>query len=131
MVHETFFYVLDLATVNSLLLYRRTLNKKANNICHFVILNMILLHGFCLATNILQKGEDPVNKITLPKKRRKSFHSAESVRRDGSGNLPSCVKTKQRCKQCVHKFTRVICTKCNVGFCLLNDRNCYITYHEK
>ena len=64
-----FFYVLDLATVNSWLLYRRTLNKKTNNICHFVISNLILLHGFCLATNTLRKGEDPVNKITLPKKK--------------------------------------------------------------
>ena len=50
-----------------------------------------------------------------PKKRRKSVHPAEFVRRDGSSHLPSCVKTKQRCMQCVHKFTRVICTKCNVG----------------
>ena len=42
--------------------------KKANNICHFVMSNLTLLHGFCLATNILQKEEDPVNKIILPKK---------------------------------------------------------------
>ena len=60
-----------------------------------------------------------------------SVHPADSVRRDGSGHLPSCVKIKQRCKQCVHKFTRVICTKCNVELCLLHDKNCYITYHKK
>ena len=38
-----FFYVLDFATANGWLLYRR---KKANNICHFVISNLTLLHGF-------------------------------------------------------------------------------------
>ena len=81
-----FFYVLNLATVNGWLLYRRTLNKKSKQPCHFVISNLTLLHGFCVATDIFQKGEDPANKITLPKKKKEVVHLAEFVRRDGNGH---------------------------------------------
>ena len=78
-----FFYVLDLATVNDWLLYRRTLNKKSKQ---HVISNLTLLHGFCLAINILQKGKDTVNKITLPKKKKGVVHPVEFFRQNGSGH---------------------------------------------
>ena len=67
MIYENFFFVLDLATVNLWLLYRRTLNKKSKqhmSLCDFIL---DIATRLLSSNNMLQKGEDPVNKTTLPK----------------------------------------------------------------
>ena len=89
-----FFYVLDLATVNSWLLYCRTLNKKSKQHMSLCDFKLDIARWLLSSNKYSLKRERPSQQNNPPKKRRKSVHPAESVRRNGSGHLPSCVKTK-------------------------------------
>ena len=84
-----FFYVLDFATLNGWLLYRRTLNKKSKqhmSLCDFKL---------DIATRLLSSNKyapkrgrpsQQHNPPKTPKKKKEVVRPAESVRRDGSGH---------------------------------------------
>jgi hypothetical protein len=50
-------------------------------------------------------------------------------------HLPDISETRKRCKNCSEKKrenrTNIICTQCNMHFCLTNNRNCFKEFHKK
>ena len=81
-----FFYVLDLATVNGWLLYRHTLNKKSKQHMSLCDFKRDIATRLLSSNKYTPKRGRPSQQDNPPKKRRKSVHPAESVRRDGSGH---------------------------------------------
>ena len=90
---KIFFYVLDLMTVNGWLLYCRMLNKKSKQHVFLCDFKLDIATWLLSSNKYIQRGRRPSQQDNPPKKKRKSVHPAESVRWDGGGHLPSCVKT--------------------------------------
>ena len=80
-----FFYVLDHAIVNGWLLYRRTLNKKSKQHMSLCDFKLDIATRLLSSNKYTPKRGTPIQQDNLPKKKRKSVHPAESVRRYGGG----------------------------------------------
>ena len=53
----------------------------------------------------------------------------EDVRRDDIGHWPVHSEKKMRCKLCATGFTRIKCSKCDLGLCL--NSNYFVDFHTK
>ena len=69
-----------------------------------------------------------VTQQKAPKRMRKT--PVEDVRKDGYARWPAEVKNRGRCKHCQKNITTTICTKCDVRLCFVEQRNCFMDFHN-
>lgn len=129
------FHLVDMAVVNSWLLYRRhcsQLNIKKYET--LLIFKLDLAHALIMSgENKVKKRGKPKNseKILPPQKKYKtSGRPVNDVRFDCYDHWPEYKKEKQRCKNCIRAYSRTICAKCNVALCFTGSRNCFKDYHK-
>lgn len=132
-----FTHLLDVAICNAWLLYRRDLQLMNVNeepmplkdfkykIANSLILEKKRKRG--RPTLAEQKeAQIPPKKICKPREARPE----NNVRFDEVDHFPVFAK-KGRCKYCPTGQTTVVCEKCGVHLCLVNDRNCFYFFHKK
>ncbi|XP_025419430.1 uncharacterized protein LOC112689794 isoform X2 [Sipha flava] len=69
-----------------------------------------------------------------PPKKRKVFAArlCADVQFDKIEHWPCPISERQRCKHCPeHSYSRMKCEKCNVYLCLNNNKNCFVSFHNK
>ena len=144
--HRVFLWVLNLAVVNSWLLYRRhceqtlTPAKEQLDLLSFAakIANSLVLKDQLPPALSRRRGrpstasETPEEEGPEVSRRRTNQKSVdEDIRFDDIGHLPSFADDRQRCKVCSKGITQMTCVKCSVHLCLQKERNCFIAYHRK
>lgn len=107
---KLFFHLLDIAVLNSFLLFKGEESHRDFRLS--LIRTLIKIHE--------------IPKVpTTPKS------PGNSVRFDGSGHWPLNGKNRRRCVVChkngVQRRSTVICKKCNVALCI--DKDCFGKYH--
>lgn len=128
------FHLLDMCVVNAWLLYRRhckQLNLTYNPLKNF---KADIGHALLMCGKIpLRKRGRPTNSPSLPVKKRKlsAVRPVSDVRYDNLGHFPQHLEPKQRCKNCIKAYSRIMCVKCNVALCLTKDKNCFYNFHMK
>lgn len=138
--HKFFFYFLDMAIVNSWLLYQRD----CDSLCvpqklrkDIIAFRLAIAHTLCLQGKDLSRKRDgqftDIDKEFEKKKRRghtKPIPTLE-VRSDAVGHWPEIGSVRQRCKHPTCKgLTPNKCTKCNVHLCHNKKKNCFRDFHE-
>ena len=135
-----FFHLLDLAVVNSWLLYRRDCNslaiprqkQKDQLAFKLALANHLCKHEKRIAGE--KKGRPSFN-VQLEYSSKKKRGSATpipdiDIRRDQIGHMP-VVDVRQRCKLPLCKGQSVFkCVKCQVHLCLNKNSNCFVAFHE-
>lgn len=139
--HKLIFHFVDVALVNSWLLYRRDCDMQ--NFPKKTISDLLQFKTDVSAA-LCSQGKDPTEK----KRGRPSSYNVEemhekkkmrgpakpipnfSVRRDGIAHWPAIVDARQRCKfpGCTG-ITTVKCSKCSVHLCLTRKKNCFVDFH--
>lgn len=118
------YFFLDLAIVNSFILWKlhRPAKAKNNQLNYRLKLARQLIDGFSSRKTLGR----PMNyfKCSVPKEVRLA---------KGASHLPRQIETSRRCKFCSsknnkQKRTKVICTYCNVPLCV---NKCFETFHNK
>ena len=77
------------------------------------------------------RGRPPKRKsdvVTKAGKRATVAIPCNDVRYDGLGHWPVPNKNRSRCCKC-QNYCRMVCEKCNIYLCLLEDRNCFKLFH--
>lgn len=120
-------YLLDLAVVNSWLVYRRhgeSLGVPAK----------LSSKDFRLSISkaLRNKGQKPqtqnLGRIKVIKKPR-GHRPDDDTRYDQKGHWPLHEPRQNRCKYCPTGYTSIICSKCEVNLCLVGARNCFVKFH--
>lgn len=140
--HRLFFHFVDMAIVNSWLLYRRNVNTDERHI--------LKLHEFKshVAGVLCRAEEKPTSRrgrprasandeddgqgstLSLSSKKTVTCNPLDEIRYDGSGHLPKMTDQRCRCRlEGCHSQSRVMCIKCNVHLCVLKG-DCFIKYHS-
>lgn len=129
-----FFHLIDLACVNSWLLWRR------NNSYYMPLVDfkVAVADALCKAGKVVSKKRGrPSTEVQkqLDVKRSKGPAAdipQPDVRTDGINHMPIWLENRGRCKypECGGK-SYVACQKCKVTLCINKDRNCFINFHEK
>ena len=152
-----FFWVLNVATVNGWILYRRY--AKQNNV---PVKDQLDLVAFtCSISEYLVQVDKlpPILVRIRPGRPRASTAEAEATpaesdddvisdgegisaakkrrviasnvagRYDNLGHFPVHSEPKQRCKVC-QSYVQMKCMKCNCHLCVTKDKNCYIKFHS-
>lgn len=137
--HRIFFHMVDMAIVNSWLLWRRKEKQKGSNLYmplldfKLYIADVLMRESAGILTPTTRKRGRPANdemeNIKKIKKRRIELPPAEIVE-DGSEHWPLWDENRQRCKWCGQK-TYIRCEKCECHYCLNKDRNCFKPAHKK
>lgn len=129
------FHLLDMCVVNAWLLYRRhckQLNLTFNGLKDF---KADIGHALRMCGKIaVRKRGRPSNSPTPPpakKQRLSAVRPVADVHYDNLGHFPQHLEPKQRCKNCIKAYSRIMCVKCNVALCLTKDKNCFFTFHMK
>ena len=130
-------YCISAAVVNGWFLYRRHAKQLKINPKSVLPLKDFQTQ---IAYALAKKGKQmkrprgrPSNSPQPSKKPRKSAGPAptDDVRRDNLAHWPIPVEKKMRCKNCIHRFSRMKCSKCDVALCLNNNNNCFLDYHTQ
>jgi hypothetical protein len=135
-----FYHFLDVAVVNSWLLYRRD--------CEFFHIpkrdQMKLLDfrsriAYVLCSSQLPQRKRSAGRISVESqgcssgKRDKRLPLYSETQLDGIGHWPTVVEKRERCTLCsttLHAvFSRTKCIKCDRHLCLNGERNCFISFH--
>jgi hypothetical protein len=126
--HRILFHFIDVALVNSFIIYKDRSSEKIESLEHFRLSVMIGLIG--AAPNKTRKGrpsnDTPVNnfKVTV----------GYEIRFDNCAHLPVHGNSR-RCAFCStrkeHHRTVWTCTLCQVGLCLSKKKNCFAKFHTK
>ena len=139
--HRIFFHFLDMAVVNSWLLYRKdcqacAINKKEQL--------SLLQFKANLAACLCQQGKPETRKRGRPSlstmqmdidAKKKKPNSAplpvEEVRRDQIGHWPTFTEKRGRCRKphCAG-VPKVMCVKCRVHLCFTPTSNCFTDFHK-
>lgn len=131
------FHFLDLATVNAWLLYRRHCEQLKIKYMPLIDFKLNVAHGLLFSGDTVTKkrGRPPSSSTnttsTPPPKRIFTPRPVDDVRFDGIGHWPEHLENKQRCKHCIHSYSRVQCEKCNMPLCFNKEKNCFKTFHCK
>lgn len=131
-----FYHLIDVATVNAWLLYKRVLENKGTSTDQ----NTLSLFAFRLqVAEVLCKigsnttpvrGRPSSSKEPSKKRLKASTDTPPNVRLDKYDHWPEHITNKQKCKiRSCKGFTRVKCTKCSVYLCFNNKNNCFLKYH--
>ena len=138
---KLFWHLVDIAKVNSWLLYRRHQEQfsiKKKNVKGLKAFSQDLAEALIHANkSTCQKksncGRPAKRKSTdEPKQPRKATLVATpctDVRHDQMAHWPIPVSDKKRCRLC-QAYSRMTCSKCKVHLCLITDRNCFLTFHQ-
>lgn len=132
---QIIFHLLDMCVVNARLLYRRhckQLNLTYNGLKDF---KADIGHALLMCGKIaIRKHSWPTNSPPPPpaKKRRLSaMRPVTDMQYDNLGHFPQHHKPKQRYKNCIMAYSRIMCVKCNVALCLTKGKNCFSNFHMK
>ena len=130
-------YCISVAVVNAWMLYRRHAAQLNTNPKSIVPLKDFQTQiAYALAMKGKQKETKrgrPSNSPQPTKKPRKPVGPTptDDVRHDNFAHWPIPMEKKMRCKKCIHHFSRMKCSKCDVALCLNNNNNCFLDYHTK
>lgn len=130
---KIFFHLVDLACVNSWILWRRN-NEEYLPLAEYKI---AVADALCKAGKSFsrKRGRPSLElerQIEAKKKRGPTEEiPQQDVRQDGIDHFPIWKENRVRCKypDCEGK-TYIECRKCCVSLCLNKDRNCFIKFHE-
>ena len=133
-----FYHLLDLAVINSRILYKEVLLKKAPNAKllnqkHFRI---EVAQCLCSMGKNGQKRGRPSREIQqqLEKRKKKCPRAVvppKDLRQDLTDHWPHWNTKRNRCKfPGCSGFTYVSCLKCSVFLCFNKDKNCYTNFHQ-
>lgn len=139
--HRFFFHFVDMAIVNSWLLYRRdseSLNipkKKQRDLLSF---RTSVAQALCMQGKDLSKKKRGRPSSDLERDFERKRHRgpakaipAQEVRADAVGHWPVVESSRQRCKLPNCRGQTVIkCSKCNVHLCLNKNNNCFRDFHQ-
>lgn len=131
--HRIFYHMLDVAVVNSWLLYRR-IQKQLEKPDKMSLLDFKtdVANALCnVGKQATKRGRPSVENIEPPKSRRFiEPKPSNEVRQDSFDHWPELTKERERCKKtgCKGK-SRVRCTKCKVHLCFYSKTNCFRSFH--
>lgn len=116
-----FSQMLDICVNNAWLVYRRETNN---------VKPLKLKEFRCAISRSLVTAQRAIS--GTPRGSRKFLTPEyQSLNRfDQVGHMPS-FSSKGRCKFCISGQTKYICIKCNVRLCLVEGRNCFVSYYTK
>ena len=122
-------YCISVAVVNGWMLYRRYAKQLRINPKSVLPLKDFKTQiAYALTKKgkqIQRKRRRPSNSPQPSKKPRKAAgpRPTDDVRHDNLAHWPMPVEKKMRCKNCIHHFSRMKCSKCDVALCLNNNNN--------
>ena len=137
---KVFWYMVDIAKVNSWLLYRRHQNqlniplKKPKTLANFTKeIAAGLMHTNKSLTEAEGCGRPKRSSIEASRhggKKPAIATPCSDVRFDQYGHWPIPTQDKKRCRLC-QSYSRITCEKCGIHLCLNGSRNCFKTFHHK
>ena len=146
---RVFLWGLNLAVINSWLLYRRHADQKRQpkreqlSLIEFTgRVSHVLIQEHKLPPELTRKrGRPPLVPTTASsasetdedqsnrsKKRMVLTVTRDAGRYDNMGHFPTHSEPKQRGKMC-QSYVRMKCIKCNCHLCITKDKNCFISFH--
>lgn len=132
-----FYELLDVAIVNSWLLYRKyceRTNVEKRCIKSLLTFKSEIAHVL-LSANISKPNNTSAQENPSPPriKMQKTADPSLDIRYDQICHLPKYNATKERCRNCNNRtsFSRIKCVKCNVALCITKDKNCFYDFHIK
>ena len=133
------YYGIDLAVVNSWLLYRKHM-KQYNNAKYLPSMEF----GCSVASALLHAKKTPAKKRGRPlaaisdenlqpvaKRNVGTALPTADVRYDQHAHWPIHRDKNMRCRLCSVRNTRIACSKCGAGLCLNNHSDCFVKFHAK
>ena len=145
---KIFWHLVDIATVNAWLLYRRhcdhlRIGKKQR----LSLLDFVLeISESLISANKVVPMETTGGKPGRPTKRKSSEAAGPSAkvgrkpttplpsndaRCDQLGHWPNPVNgNRSRCRYCKDGFSKIFCSKCKICLCLREGKNCFLDYHN-
>jgi len=139
--HCIFFHFLDVAVVNSWLLYRKDCDlSKIRQKDQLSLLQFKAEIAACLChqgkTEIRKRGRPSLSQVQLDIEVKKKRPNAapvpvQEIRRDETGHCPTFTEKRGCCKKpnCVG-IPKVMCTKCKVRLCFTPSPNCFMEFHK-
>lgn len=157
MMKLLFYHLLDMATTNAYILYRRIHAEKMNDSSNVtpdegdlltlpmfrknVARGLVTIGERRAAGRPPSRGPDSRSNSPVPElsaflaKGRKSEHPVNDLRYDGIDHmshwLPREKGGKAKCKFCKHSETQHTCIKCKLHLCNTAAKNCFAEYHRK
>ena len=116
-----FFDLLDIACVNSFLVYNMKHPKQLTLLDYQTVIakNLVRWHQSCQRAVPLSR----------PSKRKNTSVASN----DHDGHLPEFQPTRKRCTYCSKEGkenrTFVVCLACDIPLCVVKDRNCFSKHH--
>ncbi|KAK7882221.1 hypothetical protein WMY93_028395 [Mugilogobius chulae] len=120
-----FYYLLDLAVVNSFVLYKE-LAKLKNNVKD--VTEKQFREDLCRELLRFGTGADPDTLVEPSKPSKPSEPSDPAFGCPLYYNDSNVEDERKRCRRC-HKKTLLYCEKCEVPLCLFSKRNCFREWH--
>lgn len=130
-----FYHLLDIAIINSWLLYRRC--NEGNKTMSLLDFRIELATTLCsIGVPVpLRRGRPSDVQNNIDAKRKKANTSSippQDVRLDKENHFPLWNNTRLRCKNPLCKSqTFVICQKCRIALCFNQNKNCFLVFHNK
>lgn len=135
-----FYHLLDMALVNSWLLYKKvSAIKRHKNILRLAEFRAEVAYCLCNSSTsgecVSRRGRpsNEVENLLQVKKKRSAttaFVPPRDVRKDSYAHWPVYNSVRQRCKlpEC-KSFSYIKCSKCGVNLCLNKNNNCFLKFH--
>lgn len=130
-----FFHFIDLAIINSWLMWRK-LHKRKESLAEFKaeLGEVMCKKGYVTAAPGTCGRPTSTLQAKILKKRTLFTHSPSSdTRLDRINHWPIVTDVRNRCRNpdCTSKTskTSIKCSKCNVFLCLNTNKSCFVTYH--
>nr|XP_029709669.1 piggyBac transposable element-derived protein 3-like [Aedes albopictus] len=131
-----FMHFLDAAIVNGWLLYRRHTEQRGDT-NHMSLLDFriavadyLILYGKA----VVKRRGRPTTKIVRTRKKHRVTRKVvpAEARVDNFAHWPVVLNQRVRCFHCDERnhFTSFGCSKCDVPLCVLQDRNCFVQFHN-
>ncbi|KAK3889423.1 hypothetical protein Pcinc_006587 [Petrolisthes cinctipes] len=140
--HRLFFHLIDLAVVNSWMLYRRDAEslkvKQQSQLPHcefkYKLANSLMMSGKTMSRERGRPSTSVEKAFTDKKKVDRATKPIpdKDIRGDSVGHFPASSTSRAKCKLpgCNGKV-HMTCIKCNVHLCCDTKRNCFLTFHTK
>ena len=134
--HKLIFYFLNMALVNSWLLYRNDAaslslpKKEILGLSEFKLHVAVSLTKTGKVSQPVSRGRPSTRPSEPQSKRHRAAFPCDDVRFDNVAHVPYIAQLRNRCKdgKCSGK-THIYCKKCNVNLCLDKKKNCFASFH--
>lgn len=136
---KVFWHLIDIAKVNGWILYKRHRmqmgipQKQQKTLLDFSCELAKSLIGANKVATSSSRGRPPKRKSEVANRGGKKPAVAipcHDVRYDGLGHWPIPSSQKNRCRKC-QSYCRMVCEKCKIYLCLLENRNCFKLFHTQ